>query len=123
MADITDIDIAWLAGLLEGEGCFHIANRIDSYGNKRIVIQLCMTDKDIVERAANLLDVPLKCRNRKTKSGKNLYTANVWDSDKAIAWMLTLYPYLGIRRQSKIRDCLAVWKNMPGRGKRRVGVS
>ncbi len=41
-------DLAWLGGLLEGEGCFMIPK-----GSPRIA--LAMSDKDVVQRAARLM--------------------------------------------------------------------
>ncbi len=46
---IRNVDIAWLAGLVEGEGSFHMSTR-------SIAIILTMTDRDVVERAATLLN-------------------------------------------------------------------
>jgi hypothetical protein len=47
---LSKVDIAWLAGLLEGEGSFMRGKRKDAPG-----ISLAMTDRDVVERAAKLL--------------------------------------------------------------------
>lgn len=51
----SDIEIAWMAGLLEGEGCF------TAEGGQRARfryprITLGMTDRDVVERASVLFD-------------------------------------------------------------------
>ena len=45
---IRNVDIAWLAELLEGEGSFVMSER-------SIAIVVKMTDRDVVERAAALL--------------------------------------------------------------------
>lgn len=47
---ITDIELGWLAGLLEGEGSFTMNS--DSKG---VRVQLAMTDEDIVLRASIII--------------------------------------------------------------------
>lgn len=56
-------DLYWLAGLLEGEGCF-------TYSGSTPMVQLQMTDKDVVERASLLLKGSLGRRTRETYTGK-----------------------------------------------------
>lgn len=46
-------DLYWLAGLLEGEGSFHIS----SDENPRPTISLHMTDEEPVRRAASLMEI------------------------------------------------------------------
>jgi hypothetical protein len=115
---VSTIDIAWLAGLLEGEACFCVCDRrVKDKTYKRIYIQLVMTDQDVVERAANLLGTsakPMPWRNNgMTKPTWRAYLCG----DKAAGWMMTLYKLLGHRRQAKIRECLSAWKASPGRTK------
>lgn len=100
-------DIIWLAGLLEGEGCF-------SLNEKTPTITLCMTDKDIVEKVAKIFKRQMTVDLREKRSGgnKNAYITRICAAD-AVGWMLTLYSLLGIRRQSKIREILDEWKQIP----------
>ena len=102
-------DIAWLSGLLEGEGCFAAYKGLAT-------IKLNMTDEDVVARAALLLGVhvtgPYVLKNPKYKPH---YHANLF-GNRAAAWMMTLYPFLGKRRQEKIREVLAVWQKQPKPG-------
>lgn len=46
---MQDKDLYWLAGLLEGEGCFTCSKRGTSS------IQIAMTDKDVMDRVHNLI--------------------------------------------------------------------
>lgn len=50
----TDEDAAWLAGLLEGEGCFHAP--------PGAVLSVNMADKDVILRVAALLGHPRRVR-------------------------------------------------------------
>jgi len=101
---IKTIDIAWLAGLVEGEGSF-LFNTSDSPG---IAIQ--MSDRDIVARVAAMFNRnvtgPYKPRY---EGSKESWSCRCHGKD-AIAWMMTLYPLMGERRQEKIRDILYRWK-------------
>ena len=101
----TTKDLAWLGGLLEGEAAFMIRN-----GSP--VIRLQMTDRDTMDRAAAILGVPVGKFSRQPK-GKATYRP-VWHlgvhGTNAICWMMTLYQFLGERRQAKIRYILDLWK-------------
>ena len=103
-------EIQWLAGLLEGEGCFH--GYRGKYANPKV--QLVMTDSDVVERAAKIMDVSSTKQKHITLGGKNIYRANVY-GPHAVGWMMTLYPLMGQRRKAKIRECLEKWRSGPNR--------
>ena len=117
---VSTLDIAWLAGLLEGEGCFFVANHVKNKGGKiykQIGISLVMTDEEPVNKAAELLNVNVFGR-RKLKSGKTIHRLTCTGS-KAAAWMMTIYTLLCPRRQAKIEECLSVWKAQKSWGYRK----
>jgi hypothetical protein len=99
----ADLEFAWLAGLLEGEGCFF--NRSDRYFSP--LIQLVMTDKDVVIRAAKAMESHkvVRCRQL-TKAGKEIFRTNVYGAT-AERLMRRLLPYMGTRRSQKIMEILA----------------
>ena len=97
-------DCHWLAGLLEGEGCFDCANKVTPR------IRLTMTDLDIVIRAASLMGAHNVVEaSRQTTKNKRVYVLTL-HSLLSIEWMLRLYPLMGIRRQKKIEECISVWR-------------
>lgn len=103
---INTLDIAWLGGLLEGEGSFMMGKSNDPR------IQMQMTDRDTMERAASILGVPVSSYVRKPKGKASylpVYGLGV-TGHRSIAWMMTLYKFLGNRRQAKIREILEKWK-------------
>jgi len=107
------LDLAWLAGLLEGEGSFMLKTK-RSY-NGTIAISLQMTDKDIVEKCAAILKTkvygPYNSKQKK-KNGepkKETYLLTVFGTTAA-SWMMTLYPLMGERRKQKIEELLNHWK-------------
>jgi len=103
---MTTLHIAWLAGLLEGEASFMRRN-----GSPSIKIQL--TDRDVLDRAASILGGTVG-RNSYQPKGKATYKPVYHLSIhgmRAIAWMMTLYPMLGVRRRKKVREILEAWKS------------
>jgi hypothetical protein len=95
-------DIAWLGGLLEGEAAF-----TDSRGS--VAIQLAMTDADTIARAAAILGVNVRAPWVRKDGHKTVHSCYVLGY-KAIGWMMTLYQFLGERRQARIREIIAKWR-------------
>lgn len=112
-------DIAWLAGLWEGEGYF-------AFRKASLFMVIDSTDRDVIARTARLMGrrmygpyangtnprtgCPHKAKYRVQLSGA-----------KAAAWMMTLYAELGERRRQSIKACLASWRQaLPWRGDRRM---
>lgn len=100
---ISTLDIAWVAGLLEGEGYFHFHKTA-----RGPHIALSMTDRDVVEKAAVLLGSRVRTYLPRRPNRKPLY---IFTSGRDIAgWMMTLYPLLGERRRAQIRGALSKWR-------------
>lgn len=109
MADRARQNLLWLAGLLEGEGCFQ--NRSDRYCSP--LIQLVMADKDVVIRAADIMGRHKVIRVKKDSRGdKRLYRTNLY-GQAAIKLMRRLYPIMGSRRQEKISEILNAYWSRP----------
>jgi hypothetical protein len=109
---ISTLDIAWLAGLLEGEGCFTADKRLT------IRISVAMTDLDVIERARKLMKCTCKIQEYSPgacKRNKTLYRV-LLNGTPAAQWAMTLYPFMGVRRQTKIRELIADWKSRYSRG-------
>jgi len=102
--------IGWLAGLLEGEGCFFLAPKTISP-----VITLSMTDKDVVQRVADLWDRPVWThRSDKYYPGaKMIYRTELYGLHAA-GWLMTIFSFLGERRQQKVKSILAAWRSREG---------
>jgi len=108
---ISTHDIAWLAGLLEGEGCFFITP------DNAPVISLAMSDKDIIEKAQDVMGKFKQIRISRDARGshwKTMYNARCYGI-LAIGWMMTIYQFLGRRRREKIREVITQWKTTPAR--------
>src|SRR5262245_34520344 len=102
---VKTLDIAWLAGILEGEASFSLRN-----GSPKIQMQ--STDKDVVERIAGIFGVPFHdspCKPCGPDHYKLVWGISVHGT-RAISWMMTLFVLLGERRQAKVREVIETWK-------------
>lgn len=107
LSRLSEAELTWLAGLLEGEACFH-SNRQAS--STSIVIILKMTDRDVVERAAALMNTNVFIRPDYRPHCKTSYVARIY-GQKAYMLMQQLLPYMGQRRKARIQECLKLWES------------
>jgi hypothetical protein len=111
---MSKFDLAWAAGLFEGEGYICIACPKGKGGRItngwRIGIE--MTDKDVVERFAEIFDLPVlfKPRAHKRPKWKDLYVAQVSHQAKVKEIVDALLPFMGERRRSKMEQFLGDFK-------------
>ncbi len=105
---MKDTDLAWLAGLLEGEGCFYLGWRKTRKGEARPVatIVLTMTDKDVVQRAADLMETTIFGGKTRGNQIKAPWTCSVTRNNETNRISRLLRPYMGERRQAKIDQIL-----------------
>lgn len=103
-------DIAWVAGLLEADGCFQARN------GHNPTIQLVMTDPDTVVKFARIVNSWCAVQQKaRTSAGRPIYRSNLYGK-QAMSWMMTIYPLMSLRRKAKIRELLEIWKNKPRKG-------
>src|SRR6185436_2793127 len=101
---MKDTDIAWSAGLLEGEGCFMIQN-----GNCPVVT--CeMIDLDVLEKLKNIYGGSiLYCGKRQEHHKESWRWVVRWAN--AIKVIELIKPFMHSRRSSKINEVLAMYEN------------
>jgi hypothetical protein len=92
--------VIWLAGILEGEGCF-----ISATTQHSTEIKLSMADLDVVGAAASLFGAPVHTGQKLKPTNKQQYVTYIHGA-RAAGWMMMLYPFMGLRRKEKIRACL-----------------
>ena len=107
---MTEGEIQWLAGLLEGEGCFGAWGPIRGGRRLRAAVSLKMTDRDVVERAHALLGLETIVMTKGDSRGKGWSDTYVWQANGATAEriMRLVLPYMGERRTAKINEILAM---------------
>lgn len=99
-------DLMWLAGLLEGEGCFTIS-KDGTYAYPIISVKMC--DQDIVLRAARQLGASGTTRQEPRREGWNVtYSAKIGGHDAEV-WMRMLRPFMGRRRAAAIDGALSAY--------------
>jgi hypothetical protein len=101
--------IVWLAGLLEGEGCFSWRKVSRKKRSFRCQVRLSMTDEDIVGRAASIMGAKTVW-SYQHPGRKNLFTA-VIDGEVAASVMRQVLPFMGQRRSAKIEEVLTLFAN------------
>ena len=109
---MNDIDLAWLAGLIEGEGSFLV--HLVRHKFYTIAIQVVMTDEDVVRKCLSVsgMGTVTKPRQRNPK-WKPIWVWRVHKRTDVVALMNDLYPYMGKRRRAQIDACLAVNEEHP----------
>jgi hypothetical protein len=116
---MTESELAWLAGLLEGEGSF-LRGTPSQPNNIKVVLQ--MSDKDIVEKAAKLMSHAHTYNAGKPKEDhwRQMYHAKA-SGRRAAELMLELKPYMGKRRATQIDRALNGFINRgPGDNSRKL---
>lgn len=104
--DLAREDAAWLAGLLDGEGCFDSPR-----GNPRIRVK--MSDLDVVLRAADVMGATTHMEIDRTHPDvisrygytprKPLMVAQL-TGERAVGIMRAVLPWLGSRRTAKVTE-------------------
>ena len=94
-------DIHWLAGIIEGEGCFFS-------GGTSISLYIKMSDEDVIKKAADIMGCEYVKATKNNPKYKDLWSVRV-GTMKAVEWMFTLYPLMSSRRKEKIRECIKKW--------------
>lgn len=104
--------ICWLAGLLEGEGCFSPLKYTKASGEEtyRPRIQIHMNDRDVLERVAEFCGVgnvtgPYGAGRGGNPNAQGFYKWAISGSE-AGKIMQAVLPFMGARRASKITEVL-----------------
>jgi hypothetical protein len=122
LQNISAFDFGWIAGMIEGEGCFYQKGSCSklttgTYCYPLAGFALMSTDEDIMQKLANLLQIELKGPYYKTSKKKRKVVWSIQATgQKAKIIMSTFRSYLGKRRQQQI-DSAFEWQN---RGKFRL---
>lgn len=103
----TKAELAWLAGLLEGEGSFTLLRVRGTGPRNRPVIKVAMTDLDVVQRARDIAGFGVVSTARPNKKGCVMHAWQSMDRELAPKLMRKLLPYMGERRSRQIGIVLA----------------
>lgn len=97
--------LAWLAGLMEGEGSFARG----SPAKPRRPTTIGMTDEDVIRRVGELWGTHVWLIKQKNPRYKDSYRTELVGGS-SVAMMLLLRPHLCTRRQTQIDDAIATFQ-------------
>lgn len=124
MQTSSTAEIAWAAGIFEGEG--NISAGAESYTSKatgarrtyfKVYLQIHMTDEDVIRRVQSVLGGRVTGPYRYT-SGKQYWVWAVTGHDEAVDVFEALYPWLGERRREQGRHAFIATRFTVYRGDR-----
>lgn len=99
-----ETDIAWAAGIVEGEGCITLATR---NGTPTVRLQVGMTDRDILERLAGIMGCgSVVVQQRRLPEGYKVQYRWVITASKAEECIDLILPWLGARRTARYAEVL-----------------
>lgn len=96
--NISEPDLMWLVGILEGEGAF------DCHRGKYPRIRLGMCDRDVVGRAATLMGSRVRLSLHPAPAQASWHTEI--SGTRAVEIMNALLPHMGSRRSGRIATVL-----------------
>jgi hypothetical protein len=114
---VKETDIAWAAGLFEGEGC--ISREGGSRGGRRWRLIIQMNDRDVVDRYREIVEQIAQHQSvaktyivnprkyyRDGFDRQVSYCYKVARRASLLAILTAFLPYLGQRRSAKVREAL-----------------
>jgi hypothetical protein len=104
LVDLTNNQLCWLAGLIEGEGSFVAGTPSHP---RRAVVTITMTDYDIVKRVSDMLGVSINKVKPASDRHKQGYRVGL-DGGRAVSLMNL--PYMGKRRRTSIERAKASYR-------------
>ena len=114
---MKETELYWLSGIVEGEGCFTWDKN-----RHRPQVYVGMTDEDVMERVAELMQTSLirtHSPSHKDKGFKPTFHAKVM-GQRAIYLIDVLYPLLGKRRQTRADELKEMYNNRPNKKRSRL---
>jgi hypothetical protein len=105
---MTENEIAWLAGYLEGEGSF-VCHPIKKH-LMTLKITFQSTDEDVSKKAASLMKANINGPyHRQGRANRKPYWTVHISGDRAVSLMQLLLPQMGIRRSQQINNSILKW--------------
>jgi hypothetical protein len=110
LSNLSEFDLAWLVGILEGEGNFSPNKKPQP---PRVTVR--MTDKDVIEKVAKLFGNKKIYEDRKYKDHhKQAYQTYMAKPIELRVFLPIILPYMSERRQEQIRLCIDRLNDHPG---------
>jgi len=105
MEHLSKEEIAWIAGIYEGEGSCSLNK------GRAFSVSIVMTDIDIMDRFFALVKVGSLSEVTNTGKGNKSYKRWSASSIDGIVFLETILSWLGERRKAKAEEAIYNWKN------------
>jgi len=103
----SETQIAWAAGILEGEGCFTLVRNTKAKGGRSAKVVLQMNDLDVIEKVQSVFEGKGKVYRRPPKgSSKESWSWQVYRAADVKEITLSVLPWLCKRRTEKAHQIL-----------------
>src|SRR5665647_382263 len=104
---MDNVEVAWVAGLLEGEGCFSLKRSGASY------INCAMTDEDVIRKLYGLIGYGTIIKSRLLPNRKQVWVWRMGAREEVEEICRLLLPLMGTRRAARIQDLLDDFEKNP----------
>jgi hypothetical protein len=110
LSAVPDANLAWLAGLYEGEGSIVAVQRSNT-ASPTLGMAIKMTDLDVLERARDTVALGTVFGPYQSSyvGAKPHWSWNVQKAGAVFSLATALYPWLGERRQGQIVEKVTFW--------------
>jgi hypothetical protein len=102
--EVSTAEVGWIAGILEGEGCWTAHG---DRGNWLVAVR--MTDQDIIDRLHYITGVGLVTVEESARGYKTAWAWQVAARPQREWLTVTVWPWLGTRRRARI---LQLWPDI-----------
>jgi len=99
----TDTNIAWLAGIIEGEGTFTIRK-----GGLFTTIKVVSTDYDVIDKIHSIVEGKINGPYKRDDLRKSYKVWSLHESYPQQELMKKILPWMGKRRSARIKKCLKI---------------
>jgi len=115
--NIAQEDLAWLAGLFQGESYFYYDKRVRAKTSNEAytpppptpIVRIEMIEKDLMEKVGKYVFKPVKVMKRKTTAGNTVYRVTICARAEVEAFLVAIQPYvIGDKTRDKIAEMLTV---------------
>lgn len=100
---MNEVEVAWVAGLLEGEGSF--LTQTNCYSPK---VSCQMTDKDVLDKLVSIAGGTMFMVTKRQEHWKDCWAWRI-SGDPAAELIKSLLPHLGERRRQRASEVLENW--------------
>lgn len=115
---MTETELHWLAGYLDGEGCFTFQQSPTHggrYHNRKWRIAVTSVDQDLIEHAARLMGSTVYGPKKRPAPRQPIWQTSLQRREEVVPLLQRLRPLMSKRRQAKIDELLAAHEQYPVR--------